>query len=84
MLILRMFSRFKFGYVCFLQVRSAKGSGASKDEIQSLVNDLLKLKADYKTLTGNDPPGAPQQSCKLGEHISFLVLSCWGNFMSAF
>lgn len=46
------------------KVRSAKGSGASKDEIQSLVNDLLKLKADYKTLTGNDPPGAPQQSSK--------------------
>ena len=45
-------------------MRSAKGSGASKDEIQSLVNDLLKLKADYKNLTGKDPPGsAPQQSC---------------------
>ena len=74
MLILRMFRWFKFVYVCYRQVRSAKGSGASKDEIQSLVNDLLKLKADYKTLTGNDPPGAPQQSCKLGEDVYFLLL----------
>ena len=46
-------------------MRAAKGSGASKDEVQGLVKELLKLKTDYKTLTGNDPPGAaPQQSCK--------------------
>ncbi|XP_063690578.1 bifunctional glutamate/proline--tRNA ligase-like isoform X2 [Bolinopsis microptera] len=47
------------------KVRAAKGSGASKDEVQGLVKELLKLKTDYKTLTGNDPPGAaPQQSSK--------------------
>lgn len=44
------------------KVRAAKTSGASKDEVQGLVQELLKLKTDYKTLTGEDPPGAPQQS----------------------
>ena len=38
------------------QVRVAKGSGVGKDEVKSLVDELLKLKADYKTLTGADAP----------------------------
>ena len=40
------------------QVRVAKGAKATKDEIKPLIDELLKLKADYKDLTGEAPPAA--------------------------
>jgi len=45
------------------KVRIAKTSGVTKDEIKALVDELLKLKADFKTLTGEafgPPPAAPK------------------------
>eukprot|EP00116_Pleurobrachia_bachei_P000521 sb/3460783/ len=42
----------------YTQVRAAKAAKAPKDDITALVGELLKLKTDYKTLTGKDVPGA--------------------------
>lgn len=54
------------------QVRAAKSSGDSKETIQELVKELLKLKADYKTLTGQDAPAPQQQSCECLWFVSFM------------
>eukprot|EP00054_Salpingoeca_dolichothecata_P037805 m.11947 g.11947 ORF g.11947 m.11947 type:complete len:700 (+) comp7899_c0_seq1:31-2130(+) len=45
-------------------VRAAKTAKKSKEEVKPLVDELLKLKAEYITLTGADPPGAPKGSSK--------------------
>ena len=59
--------------ICLLsllfQVRAAKGSGASKEEIGIMVAELLKLKTDYKTLTGKDPVQSTPQQCKYSHNI---------------
>ena len=45
------------------EIRAAKEAKASKEQIQPLVEALLKLKADYKAETGSDygPKGPTQQ-----------------------
>ncbi|ESO85454.1 hypothetical protein LOTGIDRAFT_154947 [Lottia gigantea] len=45
-------------------VRNLKSSGGSKDAIDKEVKTLLSLKSDYKTLTGEDVPGAAPKKNK--------------------
>eukprot|EP00041_Stephanoeca_diplocostata_P015675 m.299800 g.299800 ORF g.299800 m.299800 type:complete len:684 (+) comp20121_c0_seq1:133-2184(+) len=53
------------------KVREGKSDKSrSKEQNQILIDELLKLKADYKELTGSDPPGptkAPSQKKKSAE-----------------
>ncbi|CAH3119198.1 unnamed protein product [Porites lobata] len=46
------------------KVRGLKTSGAAKEEIDAAVAELLKLKADYRTLTGEDLAGGGSKGKK--------------------
>lgn len=45
-------------------LKQAKTEKKSKGELQPLIETLLGLKAEYKAVTGEDPPSAPKGPSK--------------------